>query len=88
MTTAGAVRESGERPNSVLGKVSLILSAFGDDDYSLGLAELRSRTGIAKNSSPPTSWSGTAATTAWAYGFTRWACARPSSAPCAKRPDR
>lgn len=48
MTTAGAVRESGERPNSVLGKVSLILSAFGDDDFSLGLAELRSRTGIAK----------------------------------------
>lgn len=48
MTTAGEMRETDERPNSVLGKVSLILSAFGDDDFSLGLAELRSRTGIAK----------------------------------------
>ncbi|MGW3286091.1 IclR family transcriptional regulator [Streptomyces sp. NPDC001002] len=48
MTTAGKIRETGEQPNSVLGKVSLILSAFGDDDLSLGLAELRSRTGIAK----------------------------------------
>ncbi|MFI6402473.1 IclR family transcriptional regulator [Streptomyces sp. NPDC050548] len=48
MTTAGTVREGDERPNSVLGKVSLILSAFGDDDFSLGLAELRDRTGIAK----------------------------------------
>ena len=48
MTAAGEMRETDERPNSVLGKVSLILSAFGDDDFSLGLAELRSRTGIAK----------------------------------------
>ncbi|MGW1877005.1 IclR family transcriptional regulator [Streptomyces sp. NPDC001975] len=48
MTTVSDVRAAHERPNSVLGKVSLILSAFGDDDFSLGLAELTSRTGIAK----------------------------------------
>jgi DNA-binding IclR family transcriptional regulator len=37
-----------ERPKSVLGKVGLILAAFHDDDFSLSLAELTSRTGIAK----------------------------------------
>lgn len=48
MTTAGEIRQADGTPNSVLGKVSLILSAFGDDDFSLGLADLTSRTGIAK----------------------------------------
>ncbi|MEW1845386.1 IclR family transcriptional regulator [Nonomuraea angiospora] len=36
--------------NSVLGKVRLILEAFGPDDESLGLSEIVRRTGVAKAS--------------------------------------
>ncbi|MGP4043820.1 IclR family transcriptional regulator [Streptomyces sp. 2A115] len=41
-------RQDGEPPKSVLGKVALILSAFRDNDFSLSLTELTSRTRIAK----------------------------------------
>ncbi|MFF4625133.1 IclR family transcriptional regulator [Nonomuraea jabiensis] len=37
-------------PNSVLGKVRLILEAFGPDDESLGLSEIVRRSGVAKAS--------------------------------------
>ncbi|GAA0918685.1 MULTISPECIES: IclR family transcriptional regulator [Streptomyces violaceusniger group] len=55
MTTAAVPRGNGEEagadgrsPKSVLGKVGLILSAFGDGDLSLSLTELTTRTGVAK----------------------------------------
>ncbi|MEU5030590.1 IclR family transcriptional regulator [Streptomyces milbemycinicus] len=55
MTTAAVPRGQGEEarpdgrsPKSVLGKVGLILSAFGDGDLSLSLTELTARTGVAK----------------------------------------
>ncbi|MEU8874292.1 IclR family transcriptional regulator [Streptomyces javensis] len=55
MTTAAVPRGNGEEaepdgrsPKSVLGKVGLILSAFGDGDLSLSLTELAARTGVAK----------------------------------------
>ena len=41
-------RQRQEALRSVLGKVSLILTAFGEDDLSLSLTELTRRTGIAK----------------------------------------
>jgi DNA-binding IclR family transcriptional regulator len=37
-------------PNSVLGKVRLILDAFGPDDVDLSLTEIAGRTGVAKAS--------------------------------------
>ncbi|MFD1540753.1 IclR family transcriptional regulator [Nonomuraea guangzhouensis] len=42
--------ESEGAANSVLGKVRLILEAFGPDDESLGLSEIVRRTGVAKAS--------------------------------------
>ncbi|CAM5284898.1 hypothetical protein SANTM175S_03714 [Streptomyces antimycoticus] len=55
MTTAAVPRGNGEEarpdgrsPRSVLGKVGLILSAFGDGDLTLSLTELTARTGVAK----------------------------------------
>ncbi|MGP3943776.1 IclR family transcriptional regulator [Streptomyces sp. 6N106] len=55
MTTAAVPRGNGEEarpdgrsPRSVLGKVGLILSAFGDGDLALSLTELTARTGVAK----------------------------------------
>lgn len=55
MTTAAVPRGNGEEggpdgrsPQSVLGKVGLILSAFGDGGLSLSLTELTARTGVAK----------------------------------------
>ncbi|MFI1338064.1 IclR family transcriptional regulator [Streptomyces sp. NPDC020845] len=41
-------RPDGRSPRSVLGKVGLILSAFGDGDLALSLTELTARTGVAK----------------------------------------
>jgi len=46
--SGGETRPEHEPPKSVLGKVGLILSAFRDDDFSLSLAELTARTGVAK----------------------------------------
>ncbi|WP_405927106.1 IclR family transcriptional regulator [Streptomyces sp. NBC_00035] len=44
----GPGEQDREPPKTVLGKVGLILGAFKDDDFSLSLAELTARTGVAK----------------------------------------
>ncbi|MSY95581.1 MAG: helix-turn-helix domain-containing protein, partial [Actinobacteria bacterium] len=54
MLTSGHELESDEgsadASNSVIGKVRLIIDAFGPDDDSLSLSELSRRTGISKAS--------------------------------------
>jgi DNA-binding IclR family transcriptional regulator len=48
-TSAPARSDDGDRPKSVLGKVSILLSAFGPDHHELPLAELVRRTGLPKS---------------------------------------
>lgn len=47
---SGTEARSGDTPNSVLGKVRLILDSFGPDDTALSLADLSRRSGIPKAS--------------------------------------
>jgi DNA-binding IclR family transcriptional regulator len=46
--TFGAVGSVAEVPESVIGRIGLVLDAFGADDADLGLTELARRSGLAK----------------------------------------